>query len=264
LEISIVIIGRNSEELLRKNYLNREFHEFDFAKEIIFVDSDSTDNTCNVVVELGWKLVQLSNIGRLSAAAGRYVGTKHAKGDYILFMDSDMILKFNDGLNINDLIKIHFKDRVAGIGGMTCDVFPNGKNNFRLKRTSDGDVSDTFGGFILLKKDILIEVGNWNPNVIANEENELYARFIKHNYKVVLSRKFYNLHYTYTTTSLLKQLINAYIPISTKGRRLYGAPGMGLRSAFKYGSVNEYLYHFNSETVLTAIIFFLSICVFFF
>lgn len=254
MEISVVIIGRNSEHLLRKNYLERPYPELSFAKEIIYVDSDSTDNTQKIVNKLGWKYIGLSSKGRLSAAAGRHIGTIEAKGKYILYMDSDMVLNLLNNQTVEQLIAKHIKENTIGISGLTLDVFENGKERMRLKRNKDGDKTDTFGGFVLLNRKKVLEVGNWNPNVIANEENELYSRIIKNKGKVVLSKEMLNKHYT-DNPKLSIQLLNLYLPLSSKAKRFYGAPGMGLKSAVKHGSVFQYLYYFNSETILSFIFF---------
>lgn len=262
MNISVVIIGRNSSSLLKKNYVDRNFTELDFSYEIIYVDSDSSDDSVAIAKKIGWKTVSLSSKGRLSAAAGRYVGTLEASGDYVLYLDSDMVLKLLNNKNIHDILNQHIKVNVAGVGGLTKDVFFDGKQRDRLKRNKDGEKVDTFGGFVLLDRKKLLEVGNWNPNVIANEENELYARLLKHNYIVVLSREMTNFHYT-DNPKPLKQLFNLYFPSSAKARKFYGAPGMGLMSAIKQKSVFEYLYYFNSETILMVFYTLLALLVIF-
>ncbi|WP_055436220.1 glycosyltransferase [Lacinutrix algicola] len=258
MEISVVIIGRNCEKLLTKNYINRPHTELSFAKEIIYVDSNSQDNSINIAKQLNWKVISLSPASRLSAAAGRNIGAKYAVGDYILFMDCDMVLNLKENITINGLIEKHIKGTTVGIGGLTLDIFENGDERLRLKRNNDGEKSDTFGGFVLLSRKALLEIGNWNPNVIANEENELYARLLKNNYNVVLSREMHNEHYT-DNPKLSIQLLNLYLPLTSKAKKFYGAPGMGLKSAIKHGSAFQYLYYFNSETILSFIIFLLSI-----
>lgn len=258
MEISVVIIGRNCETLLTNNYVNRPHEELSFAKEIIYVDSNSQDNSIAIAKQLNWKVISLSSNSRLSAAAGRNLGAKYAVGDYILFMDCDMVLNLKDNITIKDLINKHIKGSTVGIGGLTLDIFENGDQRLRLKRNKDGEKSDTFGGFVLLQKKALLDIGNWNPNVIANEENELYARLLKNNYNVVLSRQMLNQHYT-DNPKLSIQLLNLYLPLTPKAKKFYGAPGMGLKSAIKHGSAYQYLYYFNSETILSFIVLLLSI-----
>lgn len=255
--ISVVLIGRNSESLLKVKY-SKDNNLLDFADEVIFVDSDSNDDTVLVAKSNGWTVIELSGSGRLSAAAGRNIGLLNATGDYVLFLDSDMTVSF-DRAFIEGLIKKHIieKESIIGIGGMTLNFFEKGSQQMVVKKRKDGEVIDSFGGFCLFNRDAILTVGNWNPNVIANEENELYARIKKQGMNVVLSREMICNHYTDNPPSLVSRLLLSYIPLTSKSYRIYGAPGFGLKAAIKSGSVFEYLYYFNSEVLL-----FLSLLIF--
>jgi len=48
-----------------------------------------------------------------------------------------------------------------------------------------------FGGILVVDRKALITVGNWNPNVIAHEEDELYARFKKSGLRIVRLRRWF-------------------------------------------------------------------------
>ncbi|WP_375238371.1 glycosyltransferase [Aurantibacter sp.] len=257
--ISIVFIGKNAAHLIEENYINRPFPELDFATEIIYVDSDSSDNSVALVKQLGWNCIELSSKGRLSAAAGRHIGTLQAKGDYILYLDSDMVLNLVNNKTIPDLIAKHTdKLNVSGFGGITIDVI-NSKKRKRIKREKDGQNASTYGGFVLLNRKDVLEAGNWNGNVIANEENELYARLIKNNKKVLISRDMECFHYTDRPSSRINILLNTYYPFTAKSKFVYGAPGLGLKSAIKNKSWKIYLKKFNREALFFALVFFVII-----
>jgi glycosyltransferase involved in cell wall biosynthesis len=249
MSISVIIIGRNAEALLKANYLNRKIDELSFASEVIFVDSDSTDSTVQLAQSFGWKVVQLSSSGRLSAAAGRNIGTSIATGDWLLFLDCDMVFQVDAPYTLPQLIAgIADDPKSVGLVGDTIDVYLDGVHRRRGRKDMEGKTVNYFGGFVLLKREILLRIGNWNPNVIANEENELYARILKHGYSVIYTNKISNLHYTDNPKRAL-MLLYVYLPLTKKAQKFYGASGMALRAAMNSGSADIFLSRFNSEAV---------------
>ena len=62
------------------------------ASEIILVDSASTDDTVQLASRYPINIVRLRPTQKLSPAAGRYIGYKRTRGEFILFLDGDMEL----------------------------------------------------------------------------------------------------------------------------------------------------------------------------
>ena len=60
--------------------------------EVILCDSASTDRTVEIARRYPVTIVQLLSTWPLSAAAGRYVGTRHVRGDLVLYVDGDYVL----------------------------------------------------------------------------------------------------------------------------------------------------------------------------
>jgi len=79
--ISVVIIVRNEEGMIA-NALS----SVPFAKEVIVVDSGSTDNTVEICRREGAKVVETKGG---SFADWRNKGLKEASGDWILYLDAD-------------------------------------------------------------------------------------------------------------------------------------------------------------------------------
>lgn len=80
-KISVIILAKNvAEEIVPAIKTSR------FASEIIIVDTGSTDNTVDVCRKLGTKIIHTTGD---SFAKWRNDGAKEAKGDWLLYLDSD-------------------------------------------------------------------------------------------------------------------------------------------------------------------------------
>ena len=58
-------------------------------REVVLVDSASTDKTIESALRFPVRVIQLRPDQRLSAAAGRHVGLMHTTGAQVLFLDGD-------------------------------------------------------------------------------------------------------------------------------------------------------------------------------
>ena len=90
--ISVVVIGKNEGARLDSCMESIHVSLGILAHEIIYVDSRSTDDSIARAKAHGARCFVLS-AEKTTAGLGRYVGTKEAKGEYILFLDGDMQLQ---------------------------------------------------------------------------------------------------------------------------------------------------------------------------
>src|SRR5882762_7167038 len=89
-ELSIVLISKNQawsivrlmESVIRETASVR-------SKEIILVDSASTDETVELARAYPIRIFRLQAGQPLSPAIGRHVGYKQSRGEYVLFLDGD-------------------------------------------------------------------------------------------------------------------------------------------------------------------------------
>ena len=91
--LSFIVIGRNESHNIAK-CLNSIYGLIKItghlSSEVIYVDSNSTDDTLNIIQKYKHlRLVKLSGIDVNSAFARNY-GAKIAKGEYLCFLDADM------------------------------------------------------------------------------------------------------------------------------------------------------------------------------
>jgi glycosyltransferase involved in cell wall biosynthesis len=231
--LSVVVIGRNDERRLADTYTGAYLESLrGVAAELIYVDSASDDRSCQVMQDRGFEVIRLSPQGVLSAAAGRQQGTIAASAVRILYLDSDMRVAEVAQLNrvLGDLEESPFD----GVVGEVIDVFPDGRRRKRIrKRSSSGDAS-SFGGFLIMSREAVLEVGNWDPGMLANEEIELYARLRRAGSRVGYIPELVVLHETQLQASQVQRLAALYLPWVRP--RQYGAFGSAVRASIRSGS----------------------------
>lgn len=254
--IAVVIIGRDAAGLLQ-NVQQRNLAVFSQAQRVVYVDSNSSDQSCRLAKANGWTVVKLDPGSVLSAAAGRHAGALHCQEDYILFLDADMELQIPSFEFLNRLDRLR-AEGIAGASGSIVDIFPTG--NRHTRHSPEPPMGDLlhFGGMLLIDRKALLSAGNWNPDVIAHEEDELYSRLRKSGRRLVRLPEMVCLHYT-DQTSLVRSLIMNYIPLTAKERRVFPGIGMAFRSAWQAGSTIDLL-KITPEPAITALAFAFILC----
>jgi len=81
--LSVIILTKNERENITK-----VIQSVKFASEIVVVDNGSTDKTLTFAKKYNTKIIDASNIAN-DFARLRNLGMRSAKGDWILFLDSD-------------------------------------------------------------------------------------------------------------------------------------------------------------------------------
>lgn len=106
--LSIIIVSFNT-----KDFLYRCLESLDFNDEIIIVDNDSTDDSVQTINSFKFKNLKIIvNKNNLGFAKAVNQGLKQAKGDYLLLLNSDIIVKPD---SINKLIEFTEKHSEAGV-----------------------------------------------------------------------------------------------------------------------------------------------------
>ena len=87
-EISVILPVYNSQDYIKKaieSVLSQTFADF----ELIIINDGSTDNTLNIINQFEDKRIRLITQDNLGPGAARNNALKIAKGDYIMYLDSD-------------------------------------------------------------------------------------------------------------------------------------------------------------------------------
>lgn len=220
---SLVVIGHNSIEILKKIYTHEYLSALtSYFEQLIYVDSNSSDESAEYMKKLGFSSYKLLPRDSLSASAGRYIGTLKSNSNYILFLDSDMEIqelqvffrKLHNFCNSNC-------NPFSGLTGNVIDHYPSGNLRLRIRKATSNEHAQSFGGFILLERAALLEAGNWDYRLKANEELDLYCRLTSKKKIVKYDKEIAVTHYT-EVPSQYYELLSLYLPLR---KNRYGSLG---------------------------------------
>lgn len=173
---SVVIIIYNSGQAILDLLQSLKEQSID-SFEIIIINNGKIDSE---VVEL-IKNAQVQYIESKwnSPSFGRNIGTLYARGDIIIFLDDDCIAH-------KELVKTHVlsydKSTILGVQGKGIAY----KHPFYCNFQSHYDLGDeivpsvfSFEGNISARKNVLIEVGGFDPEFFGGEGSELSYRLVQ-------------------------------------------------------------------------------------
>lgn len=253
--VDLVVIARNSASQLREIYGDEDYRSIlsGFFGHLWYVDSSSTDESVAVMRAAGFSCLQVGPGGRLSAAASRATAAAQSAADLLFFLDGDMVLESPAQLQARmaDYLAARTRDpRLCGFTGRTLDVYPDGGERLRGLRADAAGHAPSFGGFVALERQALLAAGNWNGDVIANEELELHARLRRAGRRVLYLPAFGVRHYT-VASSALHELAAAYLPLRPDR---YGALGLAVRAATRAGALPDLVRLMPEPFVLAAVL----------
>lgn len=201
IELSIVIIGYNeSKNIKRTINAIKTLNLKEITYEIIYVDSNSNDDSIYILNE--YKDVKTYSIeaNRYTAALGRFVGSQHSNGKYILFLDADMEIEKSS--DIKYCIEILNKKEIGVVSGKLPEKWYIKDKlikemNDRYNVNSEIQELDSPGGYFIIKKEVLNQCGNFDIELSCNEEIDLFARIKNQNLKLIRTNKLSCMHYYY-------------------------------------------------------------------
>jgi cellulose synthase/poly-beta-1,6-N-acetylglucosamine synthase-like glycosyltransferase len=174
--VAVVIIGRNESNPLRACI--DSVHALDYSVpllEVIYVDSDSQDDSLQLAASSGVRVIQVSG-DPMTAARGRNAGWTSIQSPFVLFLDGDTQVH-------PQFLKralVPFSDpEVAAVWGHRRESNPTASV---YNRVLDLDWiyptgwTDFFGGDVLIRRTALASVDGYNPELIAGEEPEMCRR----------------------------------------------------------------------------------------
>ena len=194
--VSVIILNYNAgdflvqciESIKKSTYSNYE---------IILVDNASTDSSLAMCKNKFPKITYIQNNENLGYSAGNNIGVEQAKGDYIVILNPDTIVKpnwldelmhgyqtFGEGLYQPKMLTIEDKTRINTAGNM-IQIFGFGYSRGKGEKDSgqyDGSQKIGFasGACLFTSKIVFNKVGGFEPFLFAyNEDMDLGWRAAK-------------------------------------------------------------------------------------
>lgn len=252
MKISIIILTYNSSRYI-DSLLSGILEKYkkplkEKEMEIIIADNASQDQTLQIAKK--YKDVKvLENGENVGFASGNNIAAKHAKGEFIIFMNPDVELKHGD---LFDLIKEFEQEKVGIVGGKIENY--SGKRELSCGRTytafnilllalgleekmgvrfapnKQREVDFVSGAFFLIRRNLFEKLHGFDQNYFMYiEDADLCYRVKKVGYKVVFSPATTIWHMGQGSSNRTFAVANIY-----KGLLYFQKMHMG---AFSYGLV---------------------------
>jgi glycosyltransferase involved in cell wall biosynthesis len=240
IDLTIVLISKNQEwnmARLIESVLNETADKP--SKDIVLVDSASTDKTVEIARSYPIRILQLRPDQTLTPSAGRYVGLKQSSGDLVLFLDGDMELC--KGWLEKAMTILKSQPEAGVVTGRIINLPKTSCTPSRMLLESpaaDNSFCDVLycGGAALYKRSVLNQVGNFNPYLRSEEEPELCLRIRYGGYRVL--QLDYPLAYHFTDPEEI---------LSTLVKRWKGKYFLGSGQNFRYYLGSKLLWPYVKE-----------------
>ncbi|TCL63838.1 GT2 family glycosyltransferase [Mariniflexile fucanivorans] len=214
--------------------------------EIIIVDNNSEDDSCQMVKELFPEVILLENKENFGFSKGNNMGVSKAKGEYLCILNPDTVVAEDTFISI-----LKFADNTTNLGIIGCKLIngvgtflPESKRNIpyinaaykkllgnseayyatHLTENETGKVDILVGAFMLMKRDLYLKVKGFD------EDYFMYGEDIDLSYKVLKSG-YHN--YYYGATSVIHYKGESTLKDKHYARRFYGAMQIFYKKHFK-------------------------------
>jgi len=183
--ISVVVIGRNEGSRLARCLESIQQVRGLPIKEIIYVDSASTDGSPELAIRYGATVIVVRP-ERPTAAIGRNAGWRRAQSDLVLFLDGDTVLHPDFPMAACNALSRDLS--IAAVWGHRREIHPE---TSVYNRVLDLDwiyrpgFTEFCGGDVLMRRKALLRAQGFDESLIAGEEPELCRRMRAHGYQIL-------------------------------------------------------------------------------
>ena len=164
-----------------ESILNQTFSDFEF----IIINDGSTDDTEKIIAEFGDKrIVRLKNEKNIGLVKSLNLGLKIARGEFIARMDADDI---SNPERFEKQIKYFERHPETGVLGTNINHIDS-RENFIAVLEQPATHYPIFWKMlfdcaiihptVMMKRDVVMETGGYDPRFIHTEDTELWSRLI--------------------------------------------------------------------------------------
>ncbi len=182
--LTAVVVCRNEERNIARclRSLLAATRLVEGESEVVLVDSASTDATVETALAFPVRVVELGESWPLSPAAGRFHGSLAARGEFVFFIDGDMIV--DPGWLPRALAALAKDPQLAGVTGIERQIYVEGGAHVGGRENPYGFADHeaparVLPGAALFRRSALEAVGSFDPFLASEEEAELCYRLAK-------------------------------------------------------------------------------------
>jgi glycosyltransferase involved in cell wall biosynthesis len=216
--------------------------------EIICIDNNSTDNTFEILKKLKAQgRIELYKELKKGAPAARNLGLKHAKGDWIQFLDADDLLLPD---KIAHQIKLIDKNEFVGfIAGASKKMNLKGILNITLpfREKYLGLLKANLGNSCanMFNRLELLSIGGWEESMQSSQEYDLMFRLIKNGSEVIFDNQ---------PLTIIRERESGQISQRNPGRKWKQYVGLLFEIA-DYIKINEVEYFIEKQVLINQTLF---------
>ena len=202
--VSIVILSYNTKQLLEACLTSIYTQIKQTPFEVIVVDNASTDASCEMVKKKFKKARLIQNSENVGFAKGNNIAAEHAKGEFLLFLNSDTEVVDD---TLKEMIGYLQNNKQVGItGGKLVEASKKPQQSYgrfltftsvflllffpslvhKKEYLTSKEVDWVSGAFMLIRRSLFTSVGSFDPHFFMYvEDMELCLRIKKAGYTTV-------------------------------------------------------------------------------
>lgn len=191
MKLSIIVPTLNEEKVIAKTLSSIKTLRA-VSYEIIVSDGASSDKTLALASEYADRVVAHDGLSRQNIAQGRNAGAAVARGEYLVFMDADVLIPKIDDFFRQALERFEASPDLCGLTvflkvlpehvtlsdrlffGLVNRVYQFSNNVLHLGMAS--------GEFQMIRSEAFRKVGGFNNKLVVGEDNDLFARLSRIGY----------------------------------------------------------------------------------
>src|SRR3989339_911662 len=124
IDLSVIIVSLNTKDLTKQTIDSALIAMENIGGEIIVVDNNSNDGSIEMIQKYGSKVKLVENRRNLGFGSANDRGAEHAKGKYLMFLNSDTIVPQH---TFSEIIK--FLDQNEEVGLLSPKLVNNDKDH---------------------------------------------------------------------------------------------------------------------------------------
>ncbi len=262
MKLSVIILNYNVRYFLELCLRSVESAIANIEAEVIVVDNNSKDDSCDMVKRIFPKVKLIENKENLGFSKGNNIGVLEAKGEYLCVLNPDIVVAEDTFSKILEFSKN--KEKLGAIGCKLIDgagrFLPESKRNIpfvsaalkkllgdskhyyanHLKENESGKVDVLVGAFMFMRRELYNKVGGFD------EDYFMYGEDIDLSYKI-LKAGYQN--YYFSASSIIHFKGESTLRDKNYARRFYGAMQIFYKKHFKKNILFDMLVWFGIRAV---------------